>query len=371
MYLHYPLCRHTCSYCDFNVYSEGAVKALQPNFERLWLGGVKRDLSFLTGLARQSAPLKTLYLGGGTPSLISPPGLRELLQILGERYDLTTLEEFTIECNPESLSEEYVRFLKDIGVTRPSLGVQTFDSAQLRRLERLSTRSHIDQALEWISKFFSNFSLDLMIGIPDQSMSSLEADLEKIKIISPPHVSIYLLTVAPDHIFKTHSFIQKRLPPDETSAAMYLRVCDFLKTLGYEHYEVSNFSKPGIHSRHNSNYWDLESDYFGLGPGAHGYLRDSSRRRLRYEVHRDPKRWMSEAMIFSEAEILSDDQMRLEKIYLDLRTRRPIQGKMQSSVMSHLVQEKLMEKVDGGYIATDAGWLVMEGLAERLVSASK
>jgi oxygen-independent coproporphyrinogen-3 oxidase len=157
------------------------------------------------------------------------------------------------------------------------------------------------------------------------------------------------------------------MPPDETVTEMYLRVCERMKSAGYEHYEVSNFAKPGYRSRHNSNYWKIESSYLGLGPGAHGYLRGSGR--FRYEMIRDPQKWMKDETGVGTFEALTMEQTKLEDFYLHLRTRKPLDLPQNPSLLRDLTREGLIEVIEGqGFVATERGWLVIESLAQTLAS---
>ena len=239
IYIHYPICQHHCSYCDFNV----VARTRSPqDFESVWLSALRTHLVSLKNSPR--VRLEGLYLGGGTPSLVSPKTFSELFACLRDLYDWTSETEVTIECNPENLTYEHLASLRDLGVNRPSLGIQTTVPHQLKRLERLSTSKHIFNAVEWLSDLFSNYSLDLMIGIPDQTLESLEVDLDFVRNIRPPHISVYLLTLDDEHKLKTNAYMKSRLANADLASKMYEKVCEALSALGYLHYEVSNFSKP-------------------------------------------------------------------------------------------------------------------------------
>lgn len=364
VYLHYPVCQHHCSYCDFNVVSRAKAP---PDFEVLWLNGLARHFNaFCEG---KSGELRSLYLGGGTPSLLSLPAIEECLKILESHYTFRADLEFTIECNPESLSKNYLEGLRGLGVNRVSLGVQTTLAPQLRRLERLATHRNILETCEWVSQLFKNFSFDFMIGIPDQNLETLKEDFKFIESSKTPHISIYLLTLDGDHKLKTHPSMKARLADVDLASEMYLAVCEFMRGLGYRHYEVSNFSKPGFESCHNQNYWDAESDYLGLGPGAHGYLKAEDGSRIRYECERDLLKWSAHPTGIAWTERLDEEQRRLEKNYLALRTRSPLSpSDLNSKKLQIFIREGLVEQTEAGVHLTDRGWLVMESIAAELIA---
>ena len=280
--------------------------------------------------------------------------------------EISSDAELTIECNPESLSEDKVRDLRSLGINRISLGVQSFQDVQLRRLERLSTRKHLYKAIEWIASHFKNFSLDLMVGLPDQSPELFERDLEEILKVNPPHISAYILTLKEDHVWKTAPAMKDRMIDDEQVESFYLRLIEQLRSAGFGQYEVSNFARPGFESRHNSNYWDVKSSYLGLGPGAHGYLD-----RVRYECVREPKAWMNSLSGVSSFERLTQEQQELEEFYMTLRTRRPANiADFRSAAIGALQQSGhiLVNQAQGTFTLSDRGWLLMESVAERLLA---
>jgi oxygen-independent coproporphyrinogen-3 oxidase len=366
LYLHYPVCKHVCSYCDFNVYSQAKISKESAEFNDVWLRTIAAHLQNFIPSGRY--PLKTLYLGGGTPSLLSPNDLRSLRKILESRFilpDSLSAEnfEFTLEANPETLTRESLKIFREIGVNRLSLGIQTFVPQQLKRLERLATAHKIEEVISFAQQEFKNFSLDWMIGIPDQTSESFLFDLEKFSIICPPHLSVYILTLAADHKLKTKAAIKERLVSDEGVQTIYLKVCEKLAELNYQHYEISNFSKTGFQSRHNQNYWNPESSYLALGPGAHGYIN-----KIRYECIRDPLEWSKSATGFSTSEVLTAEQQKLESFYLRLRTRQPVcVSEVRHAAIPYLEQQKyIIVETDKIYL-TESGWLLMESISQQLL----
>lgn len=314
------------------------------------------------------APLRSLYLGGGTPSLLALSSIDRLIRELDrEGLRIGSETEVTIECNPESLTEEKISGLRSAGVNRISLGIQSFQDVQLRRLERLATQKHLRSSLEWVQKHFSNYSIDLMLGLPDQTEALFDADLQELLKLEPPHLSAYILTLSEDHVWKTAESMKNRMVGDDRVETFYLKLISQLRARGYQQYEVSNFAKKGFQSLHNTNYWDVESSYLGLGPGAHGYLG-----KVRYESIRDPRAWMNSAHGVGSHEVLTQEQQDLEKFYMDLRTRKPAQIKdFRAAAIAALQQAGLIDvhPADGVFTLTDRGWLLMESVAERLLPA--
>lgn len=294
-------------------------------------------------------------------------GLRNLRNLV-ERFYEWNVKEWTIECNPETLTRPRLEAMREIGINRLSLGVQTFNPKQLRRLERLATYEHIEKILVDVQNLFTNFSVDLMIGIPDQTLDGLNEDLERISKLRPPHLSVYLLTLDANHKLKTKVSIAPRIANDELASEMYLKVCESLERLGYDHYEVSNFAQPGFQSQHNSNYWNPARGYLGLGPGAHGYLCLKDRR-VRYENFKDVSNWATHQIGFNETETLTADQIRIEDLYLRLRTRKPVMVHEVDEAFAVTVSKTGLLQISNDTIKmTRRGWLVIESLAARLIS---
>jgi len=311
--------------------------------------------------------LRTVYFGGGTPSLLEPEAIAAILDTVKSLWP-HRFEEITLEANPETVTTEKARSWKDAGITRLSLGVQTFKPELLRRLERLATADDLARACDIAKEIFSHWSLDLMIGIPDGNAEDLESDLSRVANYDPPHLSIYLLTLTKDHIWYRSPTMKTKLPADDAAAQFYVRVCEWARSRGYHHYEISNFAKPGFESVHNANYWNTSSSYLAVGPGAHGYLQSIEGDRMRTIVESDLKAWLAgkEAQI----EILSEEQKRLEEAYMNLRLNRGISVNMnvnRAAKVAALESEGLIEIREQRIFLTESGWLCMESLAEALI----
>lgn len=269
LYVHLPFCRQKCFYCDFPSYA-GQEGRMAVYVEAL-----------LGELAREGAPLRaawgpprTVYLGGGTPTAL-PPALMERL-LAGLREFLVAAPdalEFTCECNPGTVDTAYLSLLRAGGVNRLSLGVQTFDDALLRRIGRIHTAAQARAAVRQArAAGFRNLSLDLMYGLPGQTLAGLEMSVQQALALAPQHISIYGLQVEEGTAFaRAQAAGRLALPSDEESEAMYDYMTTALPVAGYARYEISNFARPGFESRHNLGYWQ-DVPYLGVGAAAHSYL---------------------------------------------------------------------------------------------------
>lgn len=264
LYLHFPFCRAKCRYCDF--YSLPAV-SLIGEYET----ALCRALSAF-GETFPGRRVSTVYFGGGTPSLVTPDGLKRIFSVMRQSFLLEEGAEITMEMNPESAADAVLSAAKEVGVNRLSFGVQSASDAELLTLGRLHTFSQAKSAVERARDLgFSNVSLDLMYGLPDQSLSSWKDSLEKTLALSPEHLSFYCLTLSPSvPLYQEVS----RLPDDEVCREMYLFAHTYLEENGFEHYEISNAAKPSFRSRHNEVYW-TGGEYLGLGPGAHSLMENT------------------------------------------------------------------------------------------------
>jgi oxygen-independent coproporphyrinogen III oxidase len=261
IYVHIPTCRVRCPYCAFNVVQRDAMRSWDAFTDQLIAEYTMRKLRFPGDAA-------TLYLGGGTPSLMPTPAVARLV----DAFDLTADAEITIEANPEDVSTQWLTELVALGVNRISLGVQSTAADALRRLGRAHTTAHLRDAISAISKHpLRSWSVDLMFGLPNQDLAALGLDLERVLAFSPPHLSLYGLTIEPETAFE-EAYQRERFDIVNTDGwrDMYDYLVAELSRHGLERYEVSNFAAPGHQSVHNSSYWQNQP-YMGLGPGAHGY----------------------------------------------------------------------------------------------------
>jgi oxygen-independent coproporphyrinogen-3 oxidase len=266
LYVHIPFCRSKCVYCDFNSYA--GQEALIPAYVEALL----REAEAWSGLCA-GMTVETLFFGGGTPSLTPPAEMKRLMEGLRQRFTIAAEAEVSLEANPESVDFDYLRGLRDFGVNRLSLGVQSFDDEELRFLGRIHSASEAEAAYGAARQArFENVGLDLIFGLPQQQLESWQQSLEKAIRLGPNHLSLYALTVEENTPLGRAVAANRAWEPDEdTQAEMYEESEERLEAVGYDHYETSNWAWPGHRCRHNLTYWEARP-YLGLGAGAHSYL---------------------------------------------------------------------------------------------------
>ena len=262
VYVHIPWCARKCPYCDFNSH-EARGAAPEERYVSALIADLEQALPEVWGRR-----IYTVFFGGGTPSLLSAQAIDSILAALRARLPLAGDAEITLEANPGTAEAEKFRDFRAAGVNRLSLGVQSFDSRHLKALGRVHDDEEARRAIELARAHFDNINLDLMYGLPGQSMEEARADIERALAWQPPHLSAYHLTIEPNTYF--HRF-PPSLPDDDTAAQMQDAAEGALRGAGYRHYETSAFAQPGRQSRHNLNYWTF-GDYLGIGAGAHSKL---------------------------------------------------------------------------------------------------
>ncbi len=339
VYIHIPFCKSICSYCDFckmlynGPWVTQYLNALINEIQDKYLG----------------EEIKTLYIGGGTPSALSIKDLRYLFEIIS-RFNLEKLEEFTFECNLNDINEELLQLLKENKVNRLSIGIESFNEDKLKFMERNHTFKEAQEKMKLMRKMgFENINVDLIYGIPGETLKDLKKDLDFILKLNPDHISTYSLIVEDN----TKVGISGVLPiPEELDASMYEYICDKLDVKKYNHYEVSNFARRGKESCHNLQYWNNE-EYYGFGLGAHGYIHG-----VRYENTRSLTKYVKGEFLKSE-EMLSKEDKMYNELMLGFRKMEGINLKeffmkydinMQEAFDLHdvLKDEELI--VDGEYI---------------------
>ncbi len=270
IYLHVPFCNSRCIYCGF-------CSTVSKGLRQKYIPALKREISergdFFSSLYESDRIVKTLYVGGGTPSILPPELLKEAVSAIRETFTIAEEIEFTVEVNPDDITEDYAGSLRKMGVNRVSMGVQSFKDSHLKWMRRRHDSQTAVNAYRILRKAgFDNISLDLIFGFPLMTVGDWEDNLDTIIELSPEHISAYQMGIDPDtpleRMEKSGEF---SLPSQEDSERMYKILQAKLKAAGYVQYEVSNFCKSGYHSRHNSSYWN-RTPYLGLGPGAHSFI---------------------------------------------------------------------------------------------------
>ncbi|RSJ96171.1 radical SAM family heme chaperone HemW [Streptococcus cristatus] len=314
-YVHIPFCTQICYYCDFSkvfIKNQPVDSYLEHLIEEYHSYDIKK--------------LRTLYIGGGTPTALSAPQLAFLLEKLTDKLDLSYLEELTIEANPGDLDEEKIAVLKDSPVNRVSLGVQTFNDRMLKQIGRSHLEKDIYENIANLKKVgFDNISIDLIYALPKQTMEDVKTNVAKAIALDIPHMSLYSLILENHTVFMNRMRRGKLpLPKEDLEAEMFDYIIAELGKAGFEHYEISNFSKPGFESRHNLMYWD-NAEYYGLGAGASGYVDG-----VRYKNH-GPIRHYLQAVEAGNArvreEVLTLHEKMEEEMFLGLRKKSGVSKK--------------------------------------------
>ena len=292
LYVHLPWCLKKCPYCDFNSHAWRSVgeggEALP---EQRYLDAVIADLEAALPLiwGRQ---VVSIFIGGGTPSLFAPASIERLLSDLRARLRLEPDCEITLEANPGTFEKDRFRALRAAGVTRLSIGVQSFDDRFLQALGRVHDGAQARAAVQEAAQVFDTFNLDLMYALPGQSLADLERDLATALDFAPPHLSVYHLTIEPNTLFAVQP--PAALPEDDLAYAMLDRITERTAAAGLQRYEVSAYARAQHQCRHNRNYWEF-GDYLGIGAGAHSKL-SFAHRIVRQVRVRDPQRYMAQAL---------------------------------------------------------------------------
>ena len=319
IYIHVPFCASFCTYCGFysEVLRDGALAGR-------YVAALRREAASQRDFFPEGSVIKTIYMGGGTPSLLSPAQFADICAALGDSFDLGAVEEFTVEVNPDDIcrsgGQDLLRTYRDCGVNRISVGVQSFRDNHLKWMNRRHDAAEAERAVELLTGAFDNVSLDLIFGYAGLTAEEWESDIRKAAALGVQHISAYQMSLDAGSMLSKLADKGRYAEPDEdVCRSQYFLLQDVLAETGYMQYEISNFCRPGFHSRHNSAYWAREP-YLGLGAGAHSF--DGGRRRS-WNVS-DLKAWLDGAA--KEGETLSDADIYNEKVMLGLRTSAGVEA---------------------------------------------
>lgn len=353
VYIHIPFCHQICNYCDFNkVFFHN-----QPVDE--YIEAVGKEIAMaVNNMPEQFENIETIYLGGGTPTALSPNQIRRLLELIVKHLNIDVIE-FTAEANPDELTIEKLKALKNGGVNRLSLGVQSFDQQLLQKLGRTHTNDDVYKAIDnAIAVGFQNINIDLMYGLPGQSIELWEDTLEKALALNLPHYSAYSLIVEPKTIFYIQfSKGMLHLPPEEQEAKMYDLLMERMEDSGLSQYEISNFAKEGFQSLHNKIYWDND-EYAGFGAGAHGYMNG-----IRYSNYGPIKKYL-QSIHMGQLPILHRHQVSInekceEEMFLGLRKNEGVSYQQFEKKIGFSLNEKYGEIIsklmDDGLVMEEEG----------------
>ena len=366
-YVHIPFCTQICYYCDFSkvfIKNQPVDSYLEHLLEEFQSYDIQK--------------LRTLYIGGGTPTALSASQLEVLLKGLTKNLDLSALEELTIEANPGDLDADKIAVLKNSAVNRVSLGVQTFDDKMLKKIGRSHLEKDIYENIDRLKLAgFDNISIDLIYALPGQTMEQVKENVAKAIGLNIPHMSLYSLILENHTVFMNRMRRGKLpLPKEELEAEMFEYIIAELERAGFEHYEISNFSKSGFESRHNLMYWD-NAEYYGIGAGASGYVNG-----VRYKNHGPIRHYLSaveEGNARITEEHLSQKEQMEEEMFLGLRKKSGVSmarfeekfsqsfEEIYGKIVRDLVQQGLMQ-IEGDRVRmTKRGLFLGDTVAERFI----
>ena len=370
IYIHIPFCRSKCDYCDF--YSLAGREDQMDRYQKALLAHLKE-----TAPLAQGYPVDSIYFGGGTPSYYGAKRIKELLAHLSKLFQVEKDAEITVECNPDSVDLKSLRILRKAGVNRLSMGMQSAQEEELRAIHRIHTPQQTNQAVEAARKAkFTNLSLDLIYGLPGQTMESWKATVEHALSLIPQHLSCYGLKVEEGTPLARRVAEGEVLPDDDQQADLYLWTVGRLERAGLPQYEISNFAKPGYESRHNLRYW-LTRPYIGFGPGAHS---DFGGRR--YSFVRDLDAYIQGVLeggdIIDSSELIPQRERCGEYLMLRLRTVRGVDGREYRHTyfmdfaplearLREFAAQGWAEETDGRWRLTPRGFLVSNQLIGDLL----
>jgi oxygen-independent coproporphyrinogen-3 oxidase len=353
LYLHIPFCHRVCPYCSFYKHTPGGTS----------IGAFIDALATEAG-NRVNEPVRTIYLGGGTPSMLSPGHLAKLFDTLHRLVDFKTLDEVTLEANPATFDARKAGLFRDLGVTRVSLGIQSFAPHVLATLGREHTAEQASESVAILREAgIPQVNIDLMFSIPGQTAADWESTLLHAVSLRPDHISAYNLTYEEDTAFFESLKAGEVRVDEDADAGFFHLASDLLVSEGFEHYETSNFAKPAMRSTHNEGYWRGE-DYIALGPSAVSTI---SGRRIKNVADTDAYivRMKSLGNAYEECETLDAESRRIEMIALGLRTSAGIAV----SLLDDAARPRLHTLVDEGMAVIGNGRLVLKGRGRALVDA--
>ncbi len=371
LYFHLPFCLSRCPYCNFNV-----VQGRNPPIPD-YLKALEHEVEQKSYLA-QGHKFTTIYFGGGTPSLFAPEAILHILEHCKRAFSWENEPEVTLEINPRTVTKNNLRKYCDIGVNRISIGAQAFDDSLLKALGRVHKQLDNQQCLEWSREAgFKNVNIDLLYGLPDQSVEQWEESLEQILTFKPEHLSLYCLTVEPGTGLE--KMVDRKMvvmPPEEMQVAMNLKAHDFLTSKGFVHYEISNYALPGRESRHNMIYWN-QGKYLGLGLGAHSFW-DGVRSWNGDKLPDYLQKLFNGSSPLMGSETLSPQQQMSEYVFLHLRMLKKgvettefkeIFGlefkKRHEKEIKYLVSEGFLENQGESFMLTKKGMPLADRIAEE------
>ncbi len=366
LYVHWPWCVRKCPYCDFN--SRAAPRGLD---EGRYIEALLRDLESWSGAVR-GRELSSIYLGGGTPSLMTPGGVARLLSGIRSWTAVAEKAEVTLEANPGTVTEGRLEGYRTAGVNRVSLGVQSFSDERLQSIGRIHSAREALEAAQAVGRVFENFNLDLMFALPNESEAELKRDLELALASGAKHLSFYQLTIEEGTAFAKTA--PEGLPDEDRAADMADLASNFLERSGFEHYEVSGYAKPGFRSRHNMNYWTF-GDYLAVGAGAHGKVTLADGSIVREVRAGSPSRYVERVEAAGSGaesrEVVGDEALPFEFMLNVLRLREGVPKALFSERTGRpfaLLEKPFNEAVRRGLLSNEPDRMAASPLGRRFLS---
>ena len=369
LYIHWPFCKIKCPYCDFNSYKR------ESTYQSHWLKAYLRALE-LWSSRLDKREIKSIFFGGGTPSLLDPDFVAVVLQKIDSLWSINGNCEITIEANPNSISESKFKLFRDIGINRVSVGVQALNNKDLGNLGRDHNKKQAIEAIEVINTWFKNYNLDFIYGRQHQSTSEWRDELLQILSLEAPHLSLYQLTIEENTNF--HKLFKrdllKGLPTQKIVSDMFDITRQLCKDCGYKQYEISNFARKGFKCKHNISYWKY-NDYIGIGPGAHGRVTMSGKI-YATEEERNPDIWFEKTVsLNSSTPKITPVENRVvleEKLIMNLRISENIPVSIfdyekLNPVVFHLEENKLIKTKDNEIVIRKRGKKMLDYIARSLV----
>lgn len=370
IYIHIPFCKQKCSYCNFHF-------STSLNFKDDMLAAMKKEI-VLRKNELQNKSLQSLYFGGGTPSILSPDEIKSLMDEVLKHFSFEKDIEITLEANPDDLDKNFLKGLSGSPVNRLSIGTQSFFEADLKLMNRAHTANEAEDSIKRAQDFgFENLSIDLIYGSPTSNLEIWKENLHKTIALEVPHISSYALTVEPKTALENWISKGKVVSPkEEEQNREFYYLSDFLKDHGFEHYEVSNFAKPGFYSKHNSSYWKYK-EYLGIGPSAHSY-NGTDIRSWNVANNQQYIKKLNASLLAKEEEILSQEDQFNEMIMIGLRTiwgvdLESLKGKFDDRILEHF-QREIKQKLDEEILIIENNhlkipekhWFMADGIASDL-----
>lgn len=365
VYVHWPFCKSKCPYCDFNSH-------VAQNIDNdAYINAYLKEIEYYASKLGKGTEITTIFFGGGTPSLAPPHFFEKVISSLAQHFKMASDVEITMEANPTSVEAEKFKEFKQAGINRVSMGIQSFDDANLKFLGREHSAHEAQKAIEIAAGTFDRYSFDLIYTLPGQSVQAWEKELNRAISLGSRHLSLYQLTIEKGTPFYSqHRKNVFEMPDDELSAEMFECTNNIMDTLGLPPYEISNYAREGQECRHNLAYWQYRN-FIGIGPGAHGRYQADGKRSATMKIH-SPTNWLKavdeKGLGLQSSTDINDSQAFEEKIIMGLRMYKPLEidtGKLKN--LEHLKAHGLLNYTQNKVMVTDKGRLLLNKIISEIL----